>query len=750
MANKYIDALSDLGVEALSRGGSTVTRANPRILSTDFGVQYFNSQQSFLESNNFKVLDNEWVSRAFMVSGIKLKTTSVYDKKNRYYSSASLKYTSNKLGCSIGINARPGFTPYADIPPYSIMQDQSNNISKISINNHYGMGRFYSEAIDDNAQTIYMRFGVPAYSSLLRYFTTAFDYNALSLVRTGSISMSYSFGQAIGFGALFAGFPILALSGLALGIINNIFKLSSSKLFTFRPTMHVYWITVNRLVNYVAMNKGFLPKMSQNEQDHTMNSPWKLDEEAIRNLSNVLGDDVFTEDGGFDVLAIANKGQQRAILFNEKLRELAESGDPNALFGFINDIDSVKESFNSLDNLGGKKQSMRDYLSTIEDSFGDLVSWFKDEDKPTPTKDSEGNTQIELSEVSVSIGDPEEFEKKYAEGGAGDDGWLSRLYEYFKSELRDGAGFAIFKVDYTGPVSESFSNSVSNSSIISGVNTISAQVRDFRFAINTATEVLPGMSSALSMVTDHIAGIIGGMTFNMSNLFYGMGVGFIDVPKMWTESSSALPSSNVTYKMDLISPYGNPYSQMQNQIIPLCMIMAGGMPRATGAQSHGSPFICQLYDRGRVQVRTGMITNLSVTRGTSNLGFSKGGIPMGIEVTFKVEDLINIMACPVASGSAFSNAVNLVTLGAAGTNPYIDEDNPLTDYLAVLAGIDVYSQIYMSEKARLNFARNYYASFKEMTSPASWASWIAESTTSGLLSIVRMPLAGNAALAGAA
>ena len=103
---------------------------------------------------------------------------------------------------------------------------------------------------------------------------------------------------------------------------------------------------------------------------------------------------------------------------------------------------------------------------------------------------------------------------------------------------------------------------------------------------------------------------------------------------------------------------------------------------------------------------------------------------MGIECQCKVEDLSTIMACPVTSGSVLSNGLNLVTAGELGNTPIIDEDNPLTDYLAVLAGMDVYSQIYPLEKAKLRLAHTM-SEYETLTSPAAWASWVSDSTTSG-------------------
>ena len=115
---------------------------NPRYLMNDTGSPYFANQRSVVTDNELNILDEEWVSRAFLISDKQLETTNALDSKNRYWSSSSMKYFSNKLGNSMGINARPGFTPYADLPGESLLPDVTP--PKVSlVNANYGYGRYY-------------------------------------------------------------------------------------------------------------------------------------------------------------------------------------------------------------------------------------------------------------------------------------------------------------------------------------------------------------------------------------------------------------------------------------------------------------------------------------------------------------------------------------------------------------------------------------------------------------------------------
>jgi hypothetical protein len=56
------------------------------------------------------------------------------------------------------------------------------------------------------------------------------------------------------------------------------------------------------------------------------------------------------------------------------------------------------------------------------------------------------------------------------------------------------------------------------------------------------------------------------------------------------------------------------------------------------------------------------------------------------------------------------------------------------DYLAVLAGQDIYSQLYALPKAKLNAIKYHRTNFlRRASSPAYWASLIHEETTTGML-----------------
>ena len=690
--------------------------AKPSLASPDDAVSYTD--------------DSDWVKQSFLVSDIQLNDISS-DAVNRYWSSARHKFTDTRMGGNIGVNSRPQFTRYSDIREKGRISSR-HDVGIQNVGGNYGMGRYYSEAIDDNSQTIYLRFGMPQFNSLLDFFSKAFDPEMSSLTRTGrATSMWYKIGKAAGTVMGVIAFPVLSAIILTGRFVRMFFTRPTSKFYTLKPTMHLYWSTVNTLVNTIAINKGIMPRVFDdgmlkaatgggNQRDQQIGTPYHFDTEMLANLHKMMPD-MFDSNYGIDVFAFANRAQRISnALFNEDYDRL-DKGTESDFTGYVAKSDQLKL----------EKPNGQHTVSNVINRYAQattFVQWLQRtlSDTPYYTSDTKKDTRIEMN--------PKNDEK--AKGS------IEKFAEYFDAEFRQGAQFAVFKVDNTGSASEAFSNSTVESDLSKKYNDTVSQAREAKFSLAngniTGTAVEDFVKGALGAAGDVVKGALDGVTMNVFSGLAGLtGTGFIDIPKHWQSSNAQLTRNS--YNMQLVSPYGNPISQMQNLYIPLAMLMAGALPLSTGSQSYGSPFICQLFDRGKCQIQLGMIESLSITRGTANLPFNNRGQAMAIDVTLSVIDLSSIVHMPVSTGSLFE------------TNITMDEDNILMDYLAVLAGQDIYSQIYALPKAKLNFAKRI-SSLNKLTSPAYWASFVHEQTTTGMLGLVGNSLeavvAGSSVAAG--
>ena len=290
------------------------------------------------------------------------------------------------------------------------------------------------------------------------------------------------------------------------------------------------------------------------------------------------------------------------------------------------------------------------------------------------------------------------------------------------AELDDGSAFVTFRVNYTGSVSESFSNSVTESGIQSTINSASAQSRNMRFSLSDGNVDQFGI---IKTITDAAVGLMNGAlsTLGLEGISKAlMGNCFVDVPKHWDSSSVSLPRSN--YTVSLVSPYGNPLSRMLHIDIPLAMLLAAALPLSTGKQTYTSPFICELYDQGRCQTRMGMIDTLTITRGTGNLGWNNQHQLLALEVNFSVVDLSNVMHMPIKEGFSLDIQEAL-----------FDEDTIFSDYMAILSGLGIADQIYAGRKLRLRFA----TAMNNLKTEFSWpnfAMWLGRSTPISILNML--------------
>ncbi len=738
------------------------------------------------------VADNDWIRQSFLLSAGYISDA---DAINRVFSTASLKFVDTRLGGNFCINNVPQYTRYADIKQGSLMSPlttssignvfdpKSNNGAELPVTDTYGgLGRFYSEQIDDNSQLIHLQFGIPEFTGMFSFFTGMYNNAAGSVARTGSISdtAGYWLGRATGFVASLYFMPLLAV-GYGLRFLTNS---PSSKFYYMKPAMAHYWDRVNSIVNSIGVNMGIVAPLA------TFKSPADYSVEGNSTSANTnpgtLSDSnewtntdrakfhqampsLYGTDGGIDIYAMANRAQRLAdINYNRirdnvnKLASPSKSPNPSYPLGKMGPTDAAKHTSRSLtryildyqNTFGGPAKLGTSDTSTVQTGF--RPSWGNapataSQTAPTQTNPtataSAAAPGITVSQYQTAVNsglllNNSDWTQNVSPswtttvGNAILDGWHSvesavgSFWDSAKADIQDGNQFVTFRVDHTGTVSESFSNSFRQSDIASKINGASANARNLEFDFadgNTGLGAIDSISSALK-------GFVGGAldSIHMSGLLSLAGAAFVDIPEQWDNSSAQFPTAS--YTIELRTAYGNQMSRFQNLMVPLAMLLAGALPIATGKQSYQSPFLCSLFSRGRVVSRLAMISELSITRGVGNVGWTPNGNFLGIDVSITVKDLSSVMYAPINPTYGSLNPLQ----------GWFDEDNSWSDYMNTLSSMSLANQYYPMRKMLLNIERKVAFTKSQWTS-AAIANSLMDTTPGRWLSAFARPAAVSGA-----
>jgi len=603
--------------------------------------------------------NDQWVKTSFIVSNL-----SDTEKENRRFSSATFKYTDSSLGGNHCINPPPQFTRYADVP------DKGLNVKASDVRLSYsganlGMGDYYSEAIDDNNQIVHLRFGVPEYNSLTQFFTGFYNSSASNLARTGRYDQSFleKFVRgAVGLITL-AILPLLILPVafmMAGSAFRYFMKWPSSKFSYLKPAMPLYWNAVTSLVNQLGIAKGIINYVVPQQYETIIGEPYNFTQEDYSVFAKIFPE--FSKNGMLDVYAIANKSKRMEMRHRLALtKQLSGAGGSSEWFGKIR---ANHDEGGGIDEPNAKETTPFALESLIQ-KWLDTPLLSKGDNDGAVEKDMRRGKDIsgmDAAEASKAMKD-KEFEAEEDPDGYAD---------FFLANAADGSEWASFRVDYTGPVQESFSNSTAPSTLAEKLNSVSSSARNLR--INMAEGNIDSFG-IVKTALDTVGTIASGVAdvLQIGGLAAFAGNAFVDIPEHWESHSASLPKT--TYTITLCSPYGNPVSKFLYIDLPLCMLLAGALPISTGKQSYQSPFFCELYDRGRVITRYGVIDNLSIQRGTSNLGFNNEGSSMAIEVSFSVKDLSSLVTLPISQGF-----LPMILDGI------FDNENAFSDYVMALSG----------------------------------------------------------------
>ena len=642
--------------------------------------------------------DSQWVRRSFLVRADEFDPAST-DANQRFFSTASIDYTDTRPGGSLCCNPPAARTRHADIR------------IKNRLSGSLGKGRAYKEFLDDNQQIIHMRFGVEQHNSLTKFFTGFYNSGASQIARTGRASNAffYSLGQVAGFVVQLASWQLLAIHFLGAAV-NFLSKQPNSKFYYSKPAMPLYWNAVTTIVNHISVNRGIVPRVFGPAS--TELEPDYKGVEAGQKMSDIMPT-IFQPSGRIDVYAMMTRAKrlerQRMKLIEDKMDQARSLG--------ITDMQSVvREIMGTQLPLAGttvQHPTLESYLK----------AWFD----IAPPKDTTGESGSSTESLEDTLGNS-------ATGTDKKTGILDSLVKFTKAELDDASQFASFRVNATGPVQESFSSSVGESNLSSKINGMSSESRSKRFDFgggNLMGEAVGALfEAAKGAVTSFATGVLDSV--EMSGLATLAGSAFVDIPKYWQGSTAQL--SHSTYTMNLVSPFHNPISQVLNIDIPLAMILAGALPKSTGAQSYVGPFLVELFDQGRCQTRLGMIDSLSITRGVGNVGFNQDGKALGVDVTFTIVDMSSILHMPITENFSFAQAaaqaVGNAIDGDAGrvaaitlTGAAFTQDTVFSDYLAVLSGMALNDQIYGLRNLKLNITKAM-VDYDSWTSPSHMASFL--------------------------
>lgn len=670
------------------------------------------------------IKDSAWVRKAFLVTKEQLMKV---DQKGRFFSSAALKFVDTTPGGNVMINPPAQFTHTADVVP-----DPRHKYGKLR-DEMVGLGTYYSEAIDDNAQVIHMRFGTPAFTSLTTFFTGFYSYEAGNLARNGrATSGFYWLGRAAGHIIPLLSWPLLAAHMVGYGI-RLLADNPTTKYYTSKPTMPLYWTAVQTMVNQIAVNRGIIPRVFSSSHGD-LEKDYQISEAQLEKMSRLLPD-LMSKNGQINVYALANRANRMAIQYYEAAEKLAKMGTAKDFGEFVEQLYS--ERLREKDDA-----DFSDYVTLwLKGSMGSVKETAAD---PLAVE-NESNTSKAAQNAAMTA------EELKIDDIVNDPSWG----KFLQQEWDDGAAFASFRVTATGQTGESFSSSVMESEISQKINNTSSSGRNSTFSFaggNLGDGAIATMAGKLlTGVKDVIGGLADGV--GMSGLATLMGGAFVDIPKHWENSVAQLP--RMSYNIQLRSPYGNPFSQLINLYIPLCMLLAAALPKSTGRHSYTAPFLVELFDKGRAQSRLALIDSMQITRGVGNLGFNREGHALGIDVSFSLVDLSSVLHMPITQSFSIEKAASAVVggvaggiagsaLGPAGTvagaatgaamaSGAFSDDNAFTDYMNVLAGMGLADQIYSLRKLQLKLTQQL-AEFKSWTSPAQIASWVGGLPPSRLIS----------------
>lgn len=309
--------------------------------------------------------DKDWVRASFMLAVNRWKPDqgriSKQNKEWLYFTTANYKVGNTSLGGNNTINSMAQYTFACDIPRGGLASDKTfKSTGTIDASMVGGMGRYYSESIDDWSMKVCFRFGVPEYKGLITFFTSFYDPGAAMLGRQGRLAKGLFYTGAKVITSLIAlPLTVMVWVGEAMQWMAN---RPSSRYYNLKPAMALYWQRVNLIANMLAANMGLVPRDPNRKPDAKDKALNDLDPRFSPTVAGGKGSygydefykaypRMFMEHGGIDVYWLANKYNRMHFKRTEDIKRMVESKGSDWSKTLKNDIDKQISTFRYSDNL---------------------------------------------------------------------------------------------------------------------------------------------------------------------------------------------------------------------------------------------------------------------------------------------------------------------------------------------------------------------------------------------------------------
>lgn len=249
----------------------------------------------------------------------------------------------------------------------------------------------------------------------------------------------------------------------------------------------------------------------------------------------------------------------------------------------------------------------------------------------------------------------------------------SKMSSEEKSTLEDlfrNVHFVQFYVDPDSGVSESMSNSTTQSSLKGAFDSASSAVKEVAFMANSGgvdakslqnlgdsmiSSIGSSLGTGVGALNDQAGTLVSRLLSTSSNIIKGENV---IMPDIYSSSSY---TKSYTLNIHLKALYGNKYSLYMDVLVPLMHLLALVLPKATTANTFGAPFLVKFYIPGICTCNMGIVESIQITKPSTTEAYNIDGLPTEMDVTLNIADLYSDLAMtPSNNPVLFVNNSSLV------------------------------------------------------------------------------------------